>query len=89
MLTEAFNSILKKQSFRTETLPAISMISKTQTDDTACTNFRPIALLNLDIKLLAKIMALRLNSSIGSLISNDQVGFIPLHQATDNIGQPY
>ena len=86
MLTEAFNSLLNNQYFRSETLTAIiTMIPKPQSDDSACANYRPISLLNLDIKLLAKVMAFRLNNIIGSLINKDQVGFIPLRQASDNV----
>ena len=70
MLTEAFNSLLNNQSFRSETLTAIiTMIPKPQSDDSACANYRPISLLNLDIKLLAKVMAFWLNNIIGSLIN--------------------
>lgn len=61
------------------------MILKPNSDSTLWSNYRPISLLNLDIKLLAKILALRLNLIIGGLIHKDQVGFIPRRQASDNI----
>lgn len=61
------------------------MLPKCQTDDSFWSNYRPISLLNLDIKLLAKILATRLNHTIGSLIHKDQMGFIPIRQAGDNI----
>lgn len=61
------------------------MIPKPNTDNSLWSNFRPISLLNLDIKILAKIMALRLNPIIGELIHKDQAGFIPRRQASDNI----
>lgn len=39
-------------------------------------NWRPITLLNTDYKILAKIMAKRLNQVIDKLVDNDQCGFI-------------
>lgn len=86
ILANAFNTLLNGQSFKQETLTAIiCMLPKPQTDDTIWSNYRPISLLNLDIKILAKIIASRLNNFIGQLIHRDQVGFIPIRQATDNI----
>lgn len=61
------------------------MIPKPHSDNTSCTNYRPISLLNQDIKILAKILATRLNKIIGKLIHNDQVGFMPTRQASDNV----
>lgn len=70
-------------SFRTESITAsISMIPKPNTDNTAWSNYRPISILNLDIKRLAKVLSSHLNSIISSLVHNDQAGFI---QPGDNI----
>lgn len=70
ILAEAFNVILDGQSFRQESLTAIvCMLSKPLTDDTSCTNYHPISLLTLDIKILAEILAKRL---IGNLIHRDK-----------------
>lgn len=86
VLTEALNSLLNRHTFRTEILTAIiSMIPKPHSDETSCSNYRPISVLNLEIKLLAKVLATRLNNIVGSLIHRDQVGFIPKRQAGDNI----
>lgn len=86
VLTKAFNSILEGHSFRTETLTSIiTMIPKPHSDSTSLTNYRPISLLNLDIKLLAKIMATRLNSIIGHLIHKDQTGFMPKRQTDPSL----
>lgn len=86
VLTRAFNSILEGHSFRTETLTSIiTMIPKPKSDSTSWTNYHPISLLNLDIKLLAKIIANQLNTIIGQLINCDQMGFMPTRQVGDNI----
>lgn len=85
-MVEAFNSLLKGNSFRPEFLTAsISMIPKPNTGDTAWSNYRPISKLNLDIKILAKILSTQLNPIIGTLIHKDQTGFIAFRQAVDNI----
>lgn len=84
ILTRALNSILNGHTFRTETLTSIiTMIPKPRSDSTSWTNFHPISLLNLDIKLLTKILVNRLNPIIGQLIHRDQMVFMPTQQAGD------
>ncbi|XP_077341251.1 IgGFc-binding protein-like [Lithobates pipiens] len=74
LLCKSFNALLQNQAFGRDTLTAIiAMIPKPNTDNSLWSNFRPISLLNLDIKLLAKVLALRLNPLIGRLINKDQI----------------
>lgn len=85
-MVEAFNSLHSNHSFPTESLlSSIAMIPKPNTDDSSWSNYRPISTLNLDIKILAKILSNWLNPIIGSLIHKDQTGFLPFRQAGDNI----
>ncbi|KAM9308203.1 uncharacterized protein PAF06_012368 [Gastrophryne carolinensis] len=85
-LTAHYNHIREGGSFSRESLMAsISMIPKPETDTSIWSNFRPISLINLDVKILSKILADRLSAYLPGLIGNDQVGFIPGRQAGDNI----
>lgn len=47
-------------------------------------SYRPISLLNLDIKLLAKILANRLKHIVPNIVHPDQTGFITGREARDN-----
>ena len=48
-------------------------------------NWRPIALLNVDYKILAKVLATRLQKVISQLVSPDQTGYIKGRYIDDNV----
>ena len=55
---------------------SISLILKKNKDPIHCDSYRPISLLNVDVKILAKLLALRLDKFIPQIISPDQMGLI-------------
>lgn len=68
-------------SFETQTFPKyeanISLILKEGRDVMDPSSFRPIALLNTDMKIFTKLFANRLSKYIATIIHADQTGFIP------------
>lgn len=85
-LTTLFNDIAQTQQVTPSMTEAlVAVIPKLGKTPTACSSYRPIALLNIDAKLYSKILALRHESILPTIIDPDQSGFIKGHQTHDHL----
>lgn len=79
------------ESFQSGTLPptlcqaTIYLILKKDKDPLLCGKFRPISLLCADVKLLAKVLAKRLESVLITIISTDKTGFVKDRHSFHNV----
>lgn len=63
----------------------ISLILKPGKPSTLCTSYRPISLLNNDLKILCKVLARRLDTLLPQMVHPDQNGFVQGRQGFHNI----
>ena len=84
-MTKVFNAVGLTSTFPMDTLRAhITLIPKEGKDPADCGGYRPISLLNTDLKIFTKILATRIQSWIPQIIDLDQVGFVPTREGRDN-----
>ena len=56
----------------------ITLICKYSTQSDNLSNWRPISLLNIDYKILSKVLSMRLRAVIGDIVHSDQTCSIPV-----------
>ena len=75
-LLKLFLKIAEKGTLSDWFHEAITLIPKPEKDNTKEENDKPISLMNIDAKILNKILANRIQQHIKKLIHHDQVGFV-------------
>lgn len=86
LLLEMFNYSHSHGSLPATLMQAsISLIHKKDKDPLNCVSYRPISLLPVDVKILAKILASRLGPIMPLVISEDQTGFIGGRHSFSNV----
>ncbi len=86
LLLEVFNDSLERGLLPTTFyLASISLLHKKGKDPLDPASYRPVSLLDVDNKILAKIMAIRLENVLPTIIHEDQTGFIKNRQMAHNI----
>ena len=85
-LLNSYNDSFHKGSLSiTQKRGSITLIPKDDINLTGLKNWRPISLLNVDYKLLSKVLAMRMELILTKLIHTDQSGFISGRYIGQNI----
>ena len=69
----------------TLTQASISLLLKKDKDPTCCGSYRPLSLLNVDVKVLARVLATRIEAVLLDIVSKEQTGFIKGRHSFFNI----
>lgn len=86
VMTQCFNEILQRGILRPESKNAyIKVLPKPGKDPLLPSSYRPISLIDVDQKMLSKIVADRLAAILPHLIGASQVGFVKGRAAVGNI----
>lgn len=88
MLDMILTSVERGFFDRDANLTILTVLPKPNKDSTLCSSYRPLSILNEDIKIFAKVLASRMEKHMTKLIHHDHTGFIRSHKAADNICRP-
>ena len=86
LLLNMLNFSIKRGSFSASSnIAIISLLLKKGKPSQDCSSYRPLSLLNCEVKLYAKVLATRLEPYMSHLVHHDQTGFIKSRLASDNV----
>ena len=85
-LCQYFNGLGREYKLSKEASEAtITVIPKEGKDIGSCSGYRPISLLNTDIKSYAKVLAGRVRQEMTKLVHPDQTGFVQGRERVETI----
>ena len=85
ILTNVFTSIYESGNLcQSQKLSYISLLCKNSNEPQFCKNYRPISLLNVDYKIIAKVLSNRLRLCLADIIHPDQTCSVPGRSIFDN-----
>ena len=86
LLVEVYNeSFQAKKLPLSQTQAVISLLEKKDSDRTLLKNWRPISLLNVDYKIMSKVIAYRVKKVLTELIHTDQTAYVKGRFIGENI----
>ena len=86
ILLQLFNKVEKKASLPKSFLEgSLTITPKPGEDPTKKENYEPIPLMNIDSKILDKILANRMQEIINKIIHQEQVGIIPVMKCRNGL----
>ena len=69
-------SFISRELSSSQKQAAIKLIEQKDRDKRLTKNWRPISLLNIDTKLISKVLAIRLKKVLNKLISENQISYL-------------
>lgn len=83
-MLDMIHAAVDKGSFYRDTNSAIlTVLPKPNKDPCLCGNYRPLSLLNSEIKIYAKVLASRIETLMTKLVHHDLTGFIKTRHTAD------
>lgn len=86
ILTEVYTEALAEEQLPpTFNEAVITVLLKKDKNPYGPSSFRPISLVNVDCKVMTKVLAMRLEKGLPQINNDDQVGFIKGRSSADNL----
>lgn len=85
LLDMIMTSIGKGSFSRDVNIALISLLMKKDKDPVDCSSYRPLSLLNADLKIYAKELGRCIRNHMPTLVNCDQTGFVKSRLAADSV----
>lgn len=85
ILHAVWNATAKRENAPAEYSEGLMALAYKKGDKEEAANYRPLTLLNTDLKLETKVLATRMGLTLPEVIHNDQAGFVPGRDILDHV----